>query len=244
MTKNIYLSPKIFPTSQILSGITLKDEQNYPPYGFSITKAEILSDEDVNRNRIIFAKNLNWELSKIKFQKQISTNNVNIISKNSKILEADGMVTDEKGLMLVLSLADCCGILIYSPDKNVIAALHSGWNGTRLNIVESGLKILVNKYSVNVESMLVWITPCAGKDDYEIGEDVAKYFPDFITPINNGKYLLDLKGAIFNQLTNFGVKSENIEISQESTISDLRFHSYRRDKSKSGRMAAFIALLP
>lgn len=243
MKKINYLSPQIFPNNQVLAGITFKDENQFPPFGFSVTKADILSNEEVNENRKILAQSIKWDFSKIKFHKQVSQDKINIVNQNSDILEGDGMITSEKGLMLVLSLADCCGIMIFSPDKKVIAALHSGWNGTRLNIVKKGLEKLVNHYKVDISQLIVWITPCAGKNDYKVGDDVAKYFPNFILPSNDGKYFLDLKGAISHQLISSGVKKENIEISPESTISDTRFHSYRRDKSTSGRMAAFIGLL-
>ncbi len=90
--------------------------------------------------------------------------------------------------------------------------------------------------------MQIYISPAAGGNVYEIGEEVAKFFPRSIKPTTNGKYLFDNKHEIYLQLTDAGANSDNIEISQECTISNPNLHSYRRDKEKSGRMSAFISM--
>jgi hypothetical protein len=157
-------------------------------------------------------------------------------------LESDGIVTNEPNTILVLSLADCCGILVYDKTKKVVGAFHSGWKGTKQNIAGRGIKKMIDEFGTNHEDIKCWITPCAGAEDYEVSWDVAKYFTGFTKPIGNEKYLFDMKSAIRSQLLEAGLKSENIEVSPESTISDLRFHSFRRDKENSGRMAAFIGI--
>ena len=54
--------------------------------------------------------------------------------------------------------------------------------------------------------------------------------------------LLDIAAVIHEQLVEHGVPLAAIEKSAHGTISDRRYHSYRRDGFASGRMLAFAAL--
>lgn len=243
MIKQIEIKePKIFDRSIIKSGITLKNTNYKPPIGFSISKADVFTDNEIEENRLEFAKFLKIERTNLIVQKQIHSDISNVVDKGFPICESDALITDKKGVCLVVSLADCCGILIFDKTKKVISAIHSGWKGSAQNIVGKTIKKIITRFSSNPSDFAVWITPCAGKEDYEIGQEVAELFPLFTTQKANGKFLLDLKSAIKQQLLDEGILENNIEISTESTISDIRFHSYRRDKKLSGRMAAFIMM--
>lgn len=241
-TKIDLQKPKIFNQKIIESGLTLRNLEIFPPYGFSISKAEIFTKQQIEQNRKLLAELLGINLQNLKFQQQIHSDRANIVSSNSPIQESDAIITTSKGVCLVVSLADCCGVLVHDPIKQIVAAIHSGWKGTKLNIVGKTIQKIVENFGSNPADMLIWITPCAGEKDYEVGWDVAQYFSDFIEDKGNEKFLLNLKSAIKHQLFSQGIPENNIEISQESTISDTRYHSYRRDKSRSGRMAAFIMM--
>jgi hypothetical protein len=178
----------------------------------------------------------------MKFQRQVHNNHIRLIYSQSHEEESDGMATSERGVVLNLTLADCCGILIYDPVNKAVAALHSGWRGAKLNIASRGIQKMNEWFSSRPENLLAWLSPCASVDNYEVGEKVAIHFPGFIQPKDNGKYLLDIPAAVKNQLSNEGVSEGNIELSGICTIADERFHSYRRDKDRSGRMSAFIGL--
>lgn len=232
----------IFPEN-IISGITLRNKEIYPPIGFLISSGDLLTEEEVEKNRCILADDLGFQRSNLIFQKQVHGDTINRATSSYPIYESDGIISNEKGTVLVLSLADCCGILVYDESSQSVGAFHSGWKGTQQKIVYKGIKKMVEEFGTNPKKIKCWITPCAGAEDYEVGIDVAKYFPDFTKSSGNGKFLFDLKSAVKAQLIGSGVLEDNIEISSESTISDGRFHSFRRDKEKSGRMAAFIGIL-
>lgn len=237
---------KIFPKyifpKNVYSGITLKNAENFPPNGFFISKGDLLTDDEVEYNRQLLSEDLGYSRENVVFQKQVHGDQVNIVKSSTPIFESDGIITNEKGTVLVLSLADCCGILIYDPEKEVIGAIHSGWKGAKNRIVQKGISKMVEEFDSNPRNLKCWITPCAGSQDYEVGYEVAQYFPDNIRQISNDKYLFDLKGSIVKQIVDLGILQDNIEVSEESTISDRRFHSFRRDKKNSGRMAAFIVI--
>jgi copper oxidase (laccase) domain-containing protein len=46
--------------------------------------------------------------------------------------------------------------------------------------------------------------------------------------------------AIKRQLLDAGLQEENISVDTGCTMSDESYHSFRRDKERSGRMLAFI----
>jgi hypothetical protein len=55
---------------------------------------------------------------------------------------------------------------------------------------------------------------------------------------------LDLKEANLQQLLGVGVERKNVEVSPHCTICEpYLFHSYRRDREKSGRMMAVVSLI-
>jgi hypothetical protein len=131
---------------------------------------------------------------------------------------------------------------MYDPVSGSIAALHSGWRGTKLNIAGKGIRKMGDWFGSDPANILVWLSPCASGANYEVGNDVAEYFPEFVKKTNNDKYLLDIPAAVRSQLIEAGVEAVNIETSGICTIADERFHSYRRDGNRSGRMSAFIAM--
>ncbi len=49
--------------------------------------------------------------------------------------EADAIVTDQKGTVLLVQTADCQSILLYDPVKKVVGGIHSGWKGSLQNII-------------------------------------------------------------------------------------------------------------
>ena len=88
---------------------------------------------------------------------------------------------------------------------------------------------------------MIWLTPCAGRDKYEVGPEFQDLFPGFVVQVNL-KYHFDLRSYIASTLRKSGVQSQHIELSTICTITDDRFHSYRRE-GNMGRNIAFLGLL-
>ncbi len=212
--------------------------------GFSISQANIFSKEEVKYNQEILAKNINTNFENLKFQKQVHGSTVREIAANSSnIFESDGMITDEAGLVLCVIVADCAAVLCYDGKEHCVGAFHAGWRGIADEITVKGIEMMHEKFGTKSENLLIYISPCAGSDTYEIGEEVAELFPNSVKKKENGKYLLDMRGEICKQLKKIHIPDRNMEYSSICTISNKNFHSFRRDKDKSGRMAAFIGLL-
>ncbi|MFP4368910.1 MAG: peptidoglycan editing factor PgeF [Candidatus Kapaibacterium sp.] len=234
--------PEIFPKDRILSGVTHRNEKIFPQTGFSIFPSKLLDADGLVKHRSYFADFLGIDIDNIKFQKQVHEDRIRRVDKNSPIEESDGMITDEKGIALNITIADCCAVLVYDPVNEAIGAFHSGWRGTALNISPKGINMMITEFGSNPGDILVYLSACASGENYEVGAEVAEKFSKGKIRKEKGKYLLDIKETIIDSLKEIGIKQENIEYSSSCTISDNQYHSYRRDKDLSGRMAAYIMM--
>ena len=165
----------------------------------------------------------------------------------------DGLITNEKNLLLCTVEADCVPVYFYDPVKEVIAMVHSGWKGTVKKISEVAIKKMESSFGCRPQDLLVAIGPHICKDCYEVGRDVFEEFsrsfesPDlqkiFIQK-NQEKYLLNLQEAVKLTLTENGVPASNIFSAEvctlHSKIQGYSFCSYRRTKSKTERMLTAI----
>lgn len=162
-------------------------------------------------------------------------------SNDINILESDSIISQQKGILYNVSIADCQAILVYDPNSEAVVAIHSGWRGTKLNIVDKTINRMMNLFKSNPEDLLVYLSPSASVENYEVGQEFMEMFPESTIHFQ-GKYFFNNRKQIIQQLISTGIKKSNIESTNECTINNSRYHSFRRDGSRSGRMSAFIGL--
>ncbi len=241
--------PHIFP-SNILAGVTERNTHLFPTTGLSLLKGHILNEEEVAEHRLRLAEAIGVEGKALKFQKQVHSTTVRTLTHENHeqhtsepFEESDGMVTQTHGFILCVGIADCAAVLLYDPENQVIAALHSGWKGTHGNIVQGGINDMSKKFGTKASSLLAYISPCASGERYVVREDVAQLFTaPALQRLNDDEYLFDNRLRITEQLLAAGVKAQHIEVAAGCTISDERYHSHRRDGERAGRMVAFIGM--
>lgn len=234
--------PTIFP-SHILSGVTHRNADIFPPYGLSLHKAGILTDEEVSAHRRTFAEGIGVTPKQLQFQQQVHGTVVSVIREIASAEESDGMITAQKNIVLCVSVADCAAVLLYDPEHEVVAGLHSGWRGTVGNIVAVGIETMTSEFGSQPGQLLAYISACASAERYIVREDVAGQFPDECKKqVSEYEWLIDIRSRIQQQLRAAGIPAGQIECSDACTIGDVMYHSYRRDREQSGRMTAFIGL--
>ncbi|MEI8011180.1 MAG: peptidoglycan editing factor PgeF [Candidatus Omnitrophota bacterium] len=163
-------------------------------------------------------------------------------ASRSGLVEADAVVTDVPGLPLAVRTADCLPALLYDPVRRVIAAVHAGWKSTRLDILTKTVGLLRTAYDVDPQNIRVAIGPCIRRAACEVGPEFMDYFPQDTVKTDAG-FRFDIAGANIRQLLHSGVKSGNIFDSGLCTFSDAaRFHSFRRDADRSGRILSVIVM--
>ena len=158
------------------------------------------------------------------------------------IADCDALITDQKGVVLTILTADCVPILLFDSKKEIIAAVHAGWKGTKANIVGKTVKKMIETFSCEAENIIAFIGPSIGKCCYEVGEDVAQHFNDDASYDKVGeKYMLDLPLVNQKQLLDTGLKREHIEMSGQCTSCEVeKYFSYRKEQGCSGRFMSMI----
>ena len=167
----------------------------------------------------------------------------------------DGLITNEKNLLLCTVEADCVPVYFYDPVKEVIAMVHSGWKGTVKKISQVTIQKMKTAFGCQPSDMFVAIGPHICKDCYEVGQDVFEEFSQSFATAemekifvrkNQEKYLLNLEEAVRLTLLQNGVAAANIFSSGvctlHSQIEGHNFCSYRRTKSKTERMLTAIMM--
>ena len=179
--------------------------------------------------------------AKFVYQNQIHSANINLVRGDEGVVkDSDALITETENVFLAVSIADCTPILVYEPERKLIAAIHAGWRGTEQLVTYTTIKRMI-ALGAKPEKMYAYIGASASVENYEVGEEVATLFEkDYYVEMPGGKCMLDIKKANRDQLLISGVPLEQIEISPRCTIYDLRLHSYRRDGKESGRMLAVI----
>lgn len=169
---------------------------------------------------------------------------------------SDGLITNEKNLLLCTVEADCVPVYFYDPVQEVIAMVHSGWKGTVQKISEVAIKKMCAEFGCSARNIMAATGPHICKDCYEVGQDV---FDEFIQSYdkaemekifcrkNDEKYLLNLQEAVKTTLLKNGILEQNFFPTKictyHSQIQDNSLCSYRRTKSATQRMLTAIMIM-
>ena len=165
------------------------------------------------------------------------------------LASADGMITNEPGILLTTYYADCVPLYFFDPQTKSIGIAHAGWKGTMLKIGANTVDELQKNFGANPKNCIAVIGPSIGPCCYEVDDKVVqpmeKAYSNSSSIIRQEKEraFLNLWEANRISLQEFGLKNINIYISKLCThCSQEHFFSHRRDKGHTGRMAAVIGL--
>ena len=152
---------------------------------------------------------------------QIHRAGVGVVSKANigLVPRVDALVTDIRGLPLLIRSADCVTVFLFDPVRPAIGLVHSGKEGTRCNVVAKTLQVMQHAYQTTPKRCHAFLGPSIGPCHYEI----------------------DLWAEIERQLMGQGVT--NIDNPHLCTACHLdRYYSYRAERGQTGRMLAVLAL--
>ncbi|MEG2000715.1 MAG: polyphenol oxidase family protein, partial [Evtepia sp.] len=105
----------------------------------------------VFENYRLFCAAIGADSSKIAKTRQVHADHIRIVETPGAESEedADGLITNIPGIALTVFYADCIPILLYDPNMRVIAAVHAGWRGTALGIVDKAVDMMSKRYASN-----------------------------------------------------------------------------------------------
>lgn len=147
-------------------------------------------------------------------------------------------------LICAIRVADCVPILFErkNDETYIIWAIHSWREWTTKNIVRKVFwNIKTKNQNLQVENLKVRIWPSICQNCYEFWNEAENLFnTKYIKIWKNDKFLVDISWIVINQMLEYWVSKNNIEISNECTYkNDELFWSWRRWKD-TWRMIARI----
>ena len=165
--------------------------------------------------------------------------------------KADALVTQNEGLAISITTADCGPILFVDPKARVIGAAHAGWKGALTGVLESTMEAMEN-LGADRNGIVAAIGPLIRQPSYEVGSEFVERFVNadaenalfFLPGDRDGHSMFDLAGFIRMRLENAGILM--IDDLGIDTYSDERCFSYRRSVHRKepdyGRHVHAIAL--
>lgn len=189
--------------------------------------------------------------------KQVHGNTVRVVTEADRHVcmsklpyEADGLVTNTRGLPIMCFVADCVPALLCDGENSVIAAVHCGWRSSVADILGETVKKMcalgARPESIHA-AMGAAIGRCCFETDDDVPQAVEKYLDGDTEGLfdrrADGKTMVDLRAANARRLIQLGLKAENIDLSQECTMcSHEKYWSHRYTKGRRGSQAAAIVL--
>ncbi len=183
---------------------------------------------------------------------QVHGTEISLVTRKNQVCgDVDGLVTKTVNPIAVVS-ADCVPILFAKKDGSMVAALHSGWRGTKAKISEK-LAHLLEAQGEHPRDWIGAVGPAIGKCCYEVSEELIEDFirtfptiePDLITPTTRKLDLAAINAAELERL-GFG----QVDLIDECTYCSIdpkkgpKFHSYRREGGGTRQWSAIQRVAP
>jgi polyphenol oxidase len=163
----------------------------------------------------------------------------------------DGMMTDERGLALMMCFADCVPLIVVDTAQRVIGLAHAGWRGTLAGMASELVMGMRQRYGSQPETMTAVIGPSIGPRVYAVGPEVVSVFTDAypedrLISDDGIQPRLDLWKANAAQFRRAGLGEAAIHPSGICTFEQgARFFSHRyaqRHNETEGRFAVLLSI--
>lgn len=170
-------------------------------------------------NRINFLNNFGLSLDSIIDTNVQQGNKVLRVRKNdlkkgayedTTAFKVDGLITNESGVYLFLTTADCLPIAVFDSVNKVIALIHAGWRGLDLEVIKNAINKMKSEFNSDPKDLVVSIGPSIGPCHYK--KDLWKQTED--------------------QLIDLGILSKNINNPKICTYENEKYFSHRRAEDK------------
>lgn len=245
--------------SGIAAGFTTRHEGvSRPPYNsLNLGLNTNDSPHNVHGNRSLLVRAFGAKSDQLLTVTQTHGTDILIVdSPNADVahflkIECDGIITNQRGIMIGIGVADCAPVLLVDPVKRIVAALHAGWKGTAYGIARKGVAAMIGNFGSKQSDIVAAIGPAIGPCCYEVDEPVRSAFAASEAEVwrqtsretASGTWKLDVPSAVKLQLIDSGLLPGNVETSQYCVCCTQElFFSYRRDKGETGRHLGFIML--
>ena len=160
----------------------------------------------------------------------------------------DAVMTDVPQLCIGVSTADCIPVLLYDSTHRAVSAVHAGWRGTVLRVVQKAVEAMCHAYGTAPADLQAVIGPGISLDSFEVGDEVYDQFLSAgfdMQPISRreAKWHIDLPMCNRLQLMEAGIPADHIQMTNICTYQQYdRYFSARRLGIQSGRIYTGILI--
>jgi polyphenol oxidase len=153
--------------------------------GGSMNIKDELPQALANRERFLAANNLT---NKVIYEPYIiHGTDIVVIDDNQPPINrfnTDGFITDQKDVVLTITVADCFPIYLHDPGKGIIGMAHAGWKGVVSGILSSLVHTTMRAYDSRPEDLYISIGPGIGKCHFMIQDNIVDQFDEYKEFVN------------------------------------------------------------
>jgi YfiH family protein len=219
----------------------------------SLNVGQLVGDEQtaVQANHGLIFRTLGIKPMQVVTARQIHgahTTCVGVMERGTMVPATDSLISQTRGVSLLLRFADCLPLMLYDPVQQAIALVHAGWRGLLAGAVPNTVVALQRAFGCRPRDLIAGLGPAIGPCCYEIGSEVVARVEHVFGSRNellsmhpDGSVHFDLPAAARWQLRREGVQQiEDCALCTSCTTDE--FFSHRAEKGRTGRFAAILAL--
>ncbi|MFQ5889258.1 MAG: polyphenol oxidase family protein [Gemmatimonadota bacterium] len=151
--------------------------------------------------------------------------------------EGDGLACEVRGVLLVVTAADCVPVYLLDPVSRALVLLHAGWRGTASGVLEAGAWLLATRVAAPPGRLFLHLGPAICGGCYEVGGEVLAAMGR--PGVERGR--VDLRDELTSRALSLGMDGQGISRSPWCTRCESGlFHSHRARGESAGRMAAYL----
>jgi hypothetical protein len=145
----------------------------------------------------------------------------------------DGHATNDRGVLLTITVADCIPVYLVVPHKGALALVHAGWRGIVGGILDHAVELLKWRGFAKTSDIVMHCGVGICGSCYEVGSEVADRFGQ------PGATHLDLREILAQQARGLGIRDVSVSPWCSAEGRD-RFFSHRASRGRDGRMVAYL----
>ena len=216
------------------------------------------SEEAIQKNREALCQLLGIEDHSLLMPHQVHLAEIAVVDREmltlpteeilQKLDGIDALMTNEAGVCIGVSTADCIPVLLYDPIQRASCAIHAGWRGTVQRIVEKAVTRMTEVFGSDPQNLIAQIGPGIHLESFEVGDEVYQTFekegfPMELISKKYEKWHIDLPECNRLQLVAAGIPETHIAVSPVCTFQQSdTFFSARKLSINSGRIFTGILL--
>lgn len=163
------------------------------------------------------------------------------------IPSTDALITDTRGVSLLMRFADCAPVLLFDAVHRAIGLAHAGWRGVAAGVIPATIRAMGTAFGTHPVDLWAGIGPAIGPRHYAVGGEVLEAIATATPPQTvyaqqrDGQWFLDLSSAIVAQLHAAGVKMV-IPSRLDTAERTDEWYSYRAEQGHTGRFGVLMRL--